>query len=79
MKTTADTVKYVERFGQRVRLLREERSLSQEELAERAEVHRTYIGMIERGEKNATIVTIIKLSGAIDIPAMELLREIEEA
>lgn len=79
MKTTPETVKYVRRFGQRVRLIRQQNELSQEELADRAGVHRTYIGMVERGEKNATIVTIVKISGALGVPAMELVREIEDA
>lgn len=79
MKTTPETVKYVQRFGQRVRLIRHEKELSQEELADRAGVHRTYIGMIERGEKNATIVTIVKISGALGVQAMELVRDIENA
>ncbi|RED13898.1 helix-turn-helix domain-containing protein [Pontivivens insulae] len=79
MKTTPETVKYVRRFGQRVRLIRQQNELSQEELADRAGVHRTYIGMVERGEKNATIVTIVKISGALGVPATELVREIEDA
>ncbi|MDP2104149.1 MAG: helix-turn-helix transcriptional regulator, partial [Candidatus Gracilibacteria bacterium] len=40
------------RFGQRVRELRKKLGLSQEELAEKCKLHRTYIGIIERGEKN---------------------------
>ena len=43
------------KFGLRVRTLRKTLGISQEELAERAGVHRTYIGMIERGEKNVTL------------------------
>jgi len=79
MKKTSDTDKYVRRFGQRVRMIREEKQLSQEELADRANVHRTYIGMIERGEKNATIVTIVKISGALEVPATELVKALEDA
>ena len=79
METTPETVKYIRRFGQRVRVLRKEKALTQEELADRANVHRTFIGMIERGEKNATLVTIIRISGALEIPAMELMRELEDA
>lgn len=41
--------------------------LSQEELAERAGVHRTYVGMIERAEKNITLLTIQKLAKALDV------------
>ena len=55
------------RFGEKVREHRLSLGLSQEELAERAEVHRTYIGMIERAEKNITLVSIEKVARALDI------------
>ncbi|MFM2381770.1 MAG: hypothetical protein RLZZ76_537 [Candidatus Parcubacteria bacterium] len=47
----------LKKFGKRVRQLREERAISQERLGELAKVHRTYVGMIERGEKNITLTT----------------------
>lgn len=50
-------------------------SISQEELASRAGVHRTYIGMIERGEKNITIVSMTKIAHALNIEAYDLLKE----
>ena len=53
-------------FGNRVRELRKEKELSQEELADKAGLHRTYIGMIERGEKNITLVNIEKITNALD-------------
>jgi transcriptional regulator with XRE-family HTH domain len=65
------------RFGQQVRNLRQKKSISQEELAARAGVHRTYIGMIERGEKNATIITMIKLTVALEIEITELLKDFD--
>jgi transcriptional regulator with XRE-family HTH domain len=49
--------------------------LSQEALAEYAGVHRTYIGMLERAEKNVTIYNIERLANALAIEAFELLRE----
>lgn len=52
-------------FGQHVRKLRKEQDLSQEKLADLAEVHRTYIGMIERGEKNISILNIYKIARAL--------------
>jgi len=55
------------KFGRRVREKRQKRGLSQEKLASLAGVHRTYIGMIERGEKNITIGNIEKIAGALDI------------
>jgi len=55
------------KFGNRVRLLRKERNLSQEELAFKAGLHRTYIGMIERAEKNITLCNIEKVALALNI------------
>ncbi len=62
------------KFGKRVRQERTRRELSQEQLAELAGVHRTYIGMIERGEKNITLESIEKLAKALDLMPEELLR-----
>lgn len=55
------------KFGQKVRGERTKLALSQEELASRAGVHRTYIGMIERGEKNITLENIEKIAKALKI------------
>ncbi|MFA6519595.1 MAG: helix-turn-helix transcriptional regulator [Candidatus Paceibacterota bacterium] len=55
------------RFGERVRTERMRRGLSQEELGEKAGVHRTYVGMIERGEKNITLLNIEKFSRALGV------------
>ena len=54
-------------FGNRVRELRKLKSFSQEELAYRANLHRTYIGMIERAEKNITLKNIEKISKALEV------------
>lgn len=54
-------------FGQKVREERVRRGFSQEELAARAGVHRTYIGMIERAEKNITLESIEKIATALNI------------
>ena len=53
------------KFGQRVREERTRLGLSQEELASRAGVHRTYVGMIERAEKNITLANIEKIAKAL--------------
>lgn len=63
-------------FGQRVREERTKLGLSQEELATRAGVHRTYIGMVERAEKNITLANIYKISKALKIPISELFRNL---
>ncbi|MDP2167763.1 MAG: helix-turn-helix transcriptional regulator [Thermodesulfovibrionales bacterium] len=61
------------RFGKKVREERLKRNLSQEGLAARAGVHRTYIGMIERAEKNITLENIEKLAKALEISMRDLL------
>lgn len=64
-------------FGQNVKSARKKKELSQEALASLSDLHRTYIGMIERGEKNITLINIIKLSRALDIPVCELMSSIK--
>lgn len=66
----------LKQFGLRVKQIRKEKNLSQEELAEKAKVHRTYIGMIERGEKNITLTNIKKLSNGLEISIFELFKEL---
>ncbi|MCG2714380.1 MAG: helix-turn-helix domain-containing protein [Candidatus Omnitrophica bacterium] len=63
------------KFGQRVRKQRLKLRLSQEKLAEKADVHRTYIGMIERAEKNITLVNIEKISKALGVPIRSLFKD----
>ncbi len=65
----------LEKFGQKVREERLKQNLSQEELAAKAGVHRTYIGMIERAEKNITLLNIYKISKALGINISKLLEE----
>jgi DNA-binding XRE family transcriptional regulator len=55
------------KFGNKVRQFRKEKNLSQEELSFKAGLHRTYIGMIERAEKNITLINIEKIAKALDI------------
>ncbi len=60
------------KFGKKIREVRVERGLSQEALADIANVHRTYIGMVERAEKNITLLNIQKLAKALKIDIKEL-------
>jgi len=62
------------KFGQKVREERARLRLSQEELAGRAGVHRTYIGMIERAEKNITLENIEKIAKALGISISDLTK-----
>lgn len=64
------------KFGNRVREERLKQELSQESFAEKVGVHRTYIGMIERAEKNITIENIEKIANALNINISELFRGI---
>jgi len=63
------------RFGTNVRRIRGEIGLSQEELARQAQLHRTYIGMIERAEKNITLLNIEKIASALNVSIVEILEE----
>lgn len=63
------------RFGQRVRNERMKLGISQEELASRADVHRTYIGMIERAEKNITLENIEKICKALNLTVSQFFKD----
>ena len=63
----------LKRFGMRVRELRRAAGLSQEQLAERAGLHRTYIGGIERGERNVGVLNLVQIARALRVRPSELL------
>lgn len=60
------------KFGARIKTLRNARGLSQQELSESSNLHRTYISMVERGEKNVTLVSIAKLALGLRMTIEEL-------
>lgn len=62
-------------FGARVRELRLARGLSQEQLAERAGLHRTYISSLERGQRNVGLDNILDLAAALEVPAAHLFQD----
>jgi transcriptional regulator with XRE-family HTH domain len=65
-------------FGLALRNLRLKHGLSQEKLAELAEVHRTYIGDVERGKRNIALVNITRLAKALKVTPSELVRAMED-
>jgi transcriptional regulator with XRE-family HTH domain len=65
-------------LGNRVRCLRVSLGLSQEGLADAAGLHRTYVGGVERGERNATIEVVAQLAQALGVVPSDLLRVVSE-
>jgi transcriptional regulator with XRE-family HTH domain len=63
-------------FGNRLRKLRLQRKLSQEKLAELADLHRNYVGGIERGERNVALVNIVKIARALGVRPAKLIETI---
>jgi transcriptional regulator with XRE-family HTH domain len=63
-------------FGNRVRELRLQRKFSQEKLAELADLHRNYVGGVERGERNVSLLNIVKLARGLKVRPCELVEPI---
>ncbi|MBB3963690.1 helix-turn-helix domain-containing protein [Rhizobium metallidurans] len=61
-------------FGKNIRNRRQELEISQERLAEQAGLHRTYVGGIERGERNVSLDNILCIAKALNITASDLMR-----
>lgn len=64
----------LKKFGSRIKDLRKEKKWSQEKLAEETGFHRTYIGMIERGERNPSLININVFAKAFNISLAELFK-----
>ncbi len=62
-------------FGLRMRTYRQQKNMSQEELAEQTDLHRTYIGSAERGERNVSLINICKIARALDLPVSSLVAD----
>lgn len=65
----------LQRFGRRVRDRRERLGISQEELGRRSDLNRTYIGGVERGERNISLRNLLRICRALDISPADLLEE----
>ena len=67
------------KLGENIRKIREEHEISQEELAEKADLDRTYVGGVERGERNLTILSTLKLCRALDVELCDLVEGVKSA
>jgi len=62
--------------GRNIRALRQKMGVSQEELAELCDLHRTYIGSVERGERNITLKTLKQIAVALNVKAESLIKDV---
>lgn len=67
------------RFGFAIRTLREARELTQEELAERSRIHRTYLSDIERGSRNVALINIERLAKSLSVNLEELFKRVDRS
>lgn len=73
MKTSRPVSAARDQLARNLRLLRATKGLSQEALADLAGLHRTYVGSVERGERNISIDNIVKLADALNVMAADLI------
>ena len=67
----------LEQFGERIRELRKAAGLSQEKLAELAELHRTYVSGVERGERNPSLISIARIAKALRVSLSDVMKGVE--
>ena len=77
MNTVMSTNHILKKFGDRVRSLRNQAGISQEKLAELAEMHRTYVSGIERGERNVSLINITRLARALGMSVSKLMEGLD--
>jgi XRE family transcriptional regulator, regulator of sulfur utilization len=65
----------LQRLGLRIRTLREQRGISQERLGLLSGLHRTYVGAIERGERNPSVLSLEKIANALNVTVKDLFDE----
>lgn len=73
MSYSEEEEKYLKNLGDHLRSLRQKKGWSQEKLANKSGLHRTYIGSIERGERNISLLNIRKIASTLDVSPSELL------
>jgi len=76
MKKKTKGYTYLKKVGARIRAIRKTQGLSQEALALAADLDRSYIGGVERGERNIAVLNLQKIAYALKVPVSELLREV---
>jgi DNA-binding XRE family transcriptional regulator len=70
----SDQQKFLNNFGKRMSEVRKKKGVTQEQLANTVELHRTYIGFIEQGKRNPSIGNIYKIATALDMPLKDLFK-----
>ena len=73
MSTAVTALNATEELGQRIRAHRHTLGLSQEAFAAGVGLHRTYIGAVERGERNVTVLTLLRIASALGVDAADLV------
>lgn len=74
-----DDAELLVEVGVRIRSARVDAGLSQEELAEACGLHRTYVGSVERGERNIGVLNLLAVATALDVDAADLVRSLRRA
>lgn len=67
--------KFLTDFGKRIAAIRKQKGITQEQLADKVELHRTYIGFIEQGKRNPSVANVRKIAKALDISLKELFQQ----
>lgn len=64
------------KLGKRIRALREKKKLKQEELAQRAELHTTYLSQVECGKRNISVLALLKIARVLEVDLAKLVRKL---
>lgn len=78
MNLSEEQKRLLKQLGLNIRKLREIKALSQEKLAEKCNLHRTYISDVERGKRNISVINILKIANALNVKPKELFVKIME-
>lgn len=73
-----ETIEIQRAFGQAVKVIRMEKGISQEKLAELVDLHRTYISDIERGGRNVSLVNIYRIAEGLEVKVFEIFQKLEK-